>query len=66
MAGTAGYSPLEFSGPAAFKGNEEAARQYFADVYAQIRSRLDILCALSLAGLDHAALRQVLDDVALG
>ncbi len=40
--------------PAAFQGSEEATYRHFFAVANQIKRRIDLLCSLPLASLDHA------------
>lgn len=52
-----------FPDPAAFEGTEAETRAVFADVYGQIRNRIDIFANLPLQSLDKLALQRELDDI---
>ncbi len=53
-----------FKDPAAFEGSERARREFFLEIFRQIRSRLDIFRELPLARLDRLAIKRHLDDIA--
>ena len=52
-----------FEDPASFVGSPEATRKKFADVFAQIRRRIDLFASLPLRSLNSMALKKTLVDM---
>lgn len=52
-----------FSDPAAFEGSEAEKRAFFAQIYAQIRRRLEIFTSLPIASLDRLSLKRRMDEL---
>lgn len=52
-----------FPDPAAATGSEAERRAVFADVFRQIRRRLDIFLSLPISSLDRLSLQKKLDDI---
>lgn len=52
-----------FPDPAEFVGDEEATRDHFGEVFAQIAKRIDLFCALPFDALDGPALKKELVDL---
>ena len=52
-----------FPDPAAFEGSEAETAAFFADVYRQIRTRLEIFVSLPIDSLDRLALKKKLDEM---
>ena len=52
-----------FQDPAAFAGSDRERRDFFLEIFRQIRSRLDIFRELPLARLDRLAIKRHIDDI---
>jgi len=55
-----------FSDPATFEGTEAEKRAFVAEVYGQIRRRLEIFTSLPIASLDRLSLKRRMDELGDG
>tara|TARA_R110000868_G_scaffold199860_2_gene446976 strand:- start:444 stop:956 length:513 start_codon:yes stop_codon:yes gene_type:complete len=53
-----------FEDPAAFVGSPDATRKKFADVFVQIRRRIDLFAVLPFRSLDNMAIKKSIDALA--
>ena len=53
-----------FEDPAAFVGSPDATRKKFAEVFGQIRRRVDMFGSLRLRSLDNMAIKRSIDELA--
>ena len=52
-----------FQDPAAFEGSDSERREFFLEIFRQIRNRLDLFRELPLAHLDHLAIKHHVDAI---